>query len=424
MRAVWILLGILVAILAAVMVFAPDLFESDPVDREPNPSQVVTQPVTTQDQNRQVDTGGYFSPDVMPFSDRLLRQLKVPAGFSVNVFAHGLGMPSMMTVTPDGAVYVTRPNRNDVVVLLDTDQNGTADVMKPVIRDIPWVYGIDHYQNKIYWATTDAIYSAVRHKPDQLGKAVKVIADLPMGGINPDRNIAFGPDGLMYVSVNSKWNADVDKDPIYATVVQCRPDGTNRRIYATGLGKTVGMDWNPSTGQLWGVEQGSDWTGKDFPEEELNRIDPGVNYGWPWCYGKQVVDPMNPTFPVVGKKNISDKAAYCKTTRGAVIAYQAHSGPIDFLFYGGGQFPAEYRGDAFVALHGSIFRKEPVGYKVSRVRFKGGQAVEMVDFMTGFLVEDGKRQIAGPSGLAVAKDGALLVTDDKNGIIYRISYKK
>ncbi len=195
---------------------------------------------------------------------------------------------------------------------------------------------------------------------------------------------------------------------------------------------TIGYDWHPQTGALWGMDHGSDFRGDDVPPEELNEIKAGINYGWPICYADRVVDPLTPATPAdmglePGQSQPSmqeiSREQYCQQTEPPVLTTTAHSAPMAMQFYRGTQFPAEYRGDAFVAMRGSWNRGEPVGYEVVRVRFGAdGRPVAIDDFLTGFLNEERTRFFARPVGLALAMDGALLVSDDSDGVIYRIAY--
>ena len=245
-----------------------------------------------------------------------------------------------------------------------------------------------------------------------------MIDGLPDGGQHPNRTIAFGADGL-YISVGSSCNACRETNPEHATLLRFPPEGGKRAIFAHGLRNTIGFDWHPVTGELWGMDHGSDWRGDDEPPEELNHLQEGKDYGWPFCYANRNVDRHLVTAPE-GKS----KEDYCSATQAPALTYQAHGAPIAMIFYRGSQLPADYRGDAFVAMHGSWNRKVPSGYNVVRVRFKNRRPVQFEEFLTGFLARDGESYIGRPAGLAMAADGALLVSDDANGVIYRISYER
>jgi glucose/arabinose dehydrogenase len=181
----------------------------------------------------------------------------------------------------------------------------------------------------------------------------------------------------------------------------------------------VGFGWHPTTGDFWGLDMGSDWRGADVPPEELNRIQEGKHYGWPWCYGKQEVDLVIAQAP-----EKMSREAFCAQTEPSFMEYQAHSSPLQMVFYDGDQFPENYRNDIFVTMRGSWNRKPAVGYKVVRLHFdKNGEPEQFEDFITGFLTEDGNAFRARLVGIAVAHDGALLFGDDTNGTIYRVVYQ-
>jgi glucose/arabinose dehydrogenase len=222
----------------------------------------------------------------------------------------------------------------------------------------------------------------------------------------------------LYVSVGSPCNACSFENREYATILQIQPDGSSRVIFAEGLRNTIGWGWHPETGQMWGMDHGSDWRGDDQPPEELNLLNQGNNYGWPHCFADRQVDPYLAS-PPPGMT----KAEFCAQSVGPALTYQAHSAPIGMVFYTGEQFPEMYRNDAFVAMRGSWNRQQPVGYKIVRIDFdEAGQPVAFEDFVTGWLIEDGQAQFGRVAGLLVLQDGSLLIAEDTNGMIYRVSY--
>ncbi len=359
-----------------------------------------------------------FVPQQRPFKPEYLRQLRLPPGFHINVFAEGLQNPRMMAVGGDDTVYVTQPRAGTVLSLKDADRDGRADETQTLLSGLGDVHGITLHQGYLYLATPQSLYRLAVKDLGKVTQPTTLLSDLPVGGNHPNRTLAFGPDGYLYVSVGSSCNACVEANPEHATILRMKPDGSGRTVYAKGLRNTIGFGWHPETKEMWGMDHGSDWRGADIPPEELNRIEAGNHYGWPWCYGKQVPDEMMPGHP----PGIT-KASYCKQTQPAVLAHQAHSSPIAFLFYTGSRFPADYRNDAFQVFRGSWNRKPAVGYKLSRIHFKNGQPERFEDFLTGFLVEGGQAQFARIAGLTMTKDGDLLLSDDQNGMIYRITYR-
>jgi glucose/arabinose dehydrogenase len=367
-------------------------------------------------QQEQAVVGHAVRPARRDFSESFLNQLRVPAGFRVGVFARGLTNPRMMAVAPDGTVYVTDRDKGEVVALTDRDGDGRSDGTRIVVPNLARVHGITIHQNRLYLATIKEVYVADL-KPDGTASAPRMlIRDLPDGGQHDNRTIAFGRDGMLYISVGSTCNDCEEPNKEHATILRAKSDGNARTIFARGLRNTIGWGWHPVTSEMWGMDHGSDWRGDDLPPEELNGIVEGSDYGWPYCYGERRVDPTR------DNPKGTTKEAYCARTLPSTLTYQAHSAPIGMVFYTGSQFPPEYRNDAFVAMRGSWNRRPPTGYKVVRLRFKNGNPASFEDFLTGFLIEGGQAHFGRLAGLAVARDGSLLVADDSNGIIYRVSY--
>jgi glucose/arabinose dehydrogenase len=313
-------------------------------------------------------------------------------------------------------VYVTRPMPGDVLRFIDEDADGVAEDTVQVASDLPRVHGIAFREDEVFLATDKQIFRGMVTETGDFEALTEIVADLPDGGQHPNRTLGVGGDDLLYVSIGSSCNACAETNPEHATLLQMELDGSMRSVFARGLRNTIGFGWHPDTGDLWGMDHGSDWLGNDSPPEELNRLEPGNDYGWPYCYGKQEIDPVIQDPPEM------TKAAYCAATVASTLEHQAHGAPIGMAFYGGEAFPEEYQGDAFVALHGSWNRFPPTGYGVVRITFDNGEPTAIQDFVTGFLIEDGAAQFGRPAGIAVAGDGALLFSDDDNGVVYRVVY--
>ena len=253
-----------------------------------------------------------------------------------------------------------------------------------------------------------------------MGEKTQIISDLPDAGQHEDRTLAFGPDGRLYLSVGSTSNTSNEPNPENATMLVASPDGKSRKIFASGLRNTIGFDWNPVTHKLYGMDMGIDWQGDDHQREELNHIQDGHRYGWPYVYENGIFDPQH-----LPQEKGYTLDAWRKESTSPDLTYTAHASPIGFLFYTGSQFPAEYKNDAFVAFHGSWNRAVPSGYEVVRVHFDAaGRPVSMTPFVTGFVTKQNGKwgQFGRPCGLAQMPDGSLLVSDDTEGVIYRISY--
>lgn len=362
--------------------------------------------------------GTNMEPEKRSPTPENIAQLQASAGFGVSVFGQGLGNVRMMAQAEDGTVYVTRRMQGDVLALRDEDGDGMADAPVTVVSGLDSVHGILIDGDQIYLATPTTIYAGSLAADGTAQDLTALVNDLPAGGQHPNRTMAFGPDGLLYVSVGSPCNACGIDDQEYATILQLQPDGSSRTIFAEGLRNTIGWGWHPETGEMWGMDHGSDWRGDDQPPEELNLLTQDSNYGWPYCFADQQVDPY-----IASPPQGMTQAEFCAQSVGPALTYQAHSAPIGMVFYTGDQFPETYHNDAFIAMRGSWNREQAVGYKIARLDFdEAGQPVAFEDFVTGWLIEDGKAQFGRVAGLLVLQDGSLLISEDTNGMIYRVSY--
>jgi Raf kinase inhibitor-like YbhB/YbcL family protein len=363
--------------------------------------------------------GHVLEPKQLEPTEERLARLHLPDGFEIGVFARDLINPRMLAVAADGTIYVTRRAVGDVVMLRDEDGDGKADTQRTVASR-PMMHGIAIEGDTVYLATVTEVYRAKILKDGTLGPLERIIDDLPAGGQHPNRMIVVGPDNNIYISVGSTCNACAETDPEHATILRVEPDGSSRKIFASGLRNTIGYGFHPETGELYGMDHGIDWLGDSEQGEELNHIVEGHKYGWPYVFADS---KFNPQDEPPGGISMAEWAAQSTEP---VALYTPHAAPMQLAWYTGGQFPAEYRDDAFVAMRGSWNRKPPSGYEVLRIRFEDGEPVALEPFVTGFLMETedgGWGHLGRLSGLAMAADGSLLLVDDTNGVIYRISYK-
>lgn len=359
-----------------------------------------------------------FKPAKVDATPERVQALKVPSGFQVRSLAQGLQNPRIIAVGPDGRIYVSRRDQGDVLLLEDANEDGALDAEPKVVFSRPGAHGLAIANGQLYVATANDVYRAPIRPDGTLGPEERIINDLPDGGQHPNRTLAFGPDGMLYISVGSSCNACNETNPEHAALLRSSPNGKSRSIFASGLRNTIGFAWDPKTGELWGMDHGIDYLGNDEQPEELNRIQKGKKYGWPHIWGKDGVNPQSTPPGQISKQQ------WAATSEPMVLGYTAHAAPMQMLFYTGQQFPAAYRGDAFVTMRGSWNRKPASGYEVVRVRFDAGKPVAFEPFLTGFLVDNGQAHIARPVGLAMTKGGALLVGDDANGVIYRVTYSQ
>jgi glucose/arabinose dehydrogenase len=346
-----------------------------------------------------------------------IAQLRAPDGFKVNVFARDLKNARVVAVAPNGDVYVSRRDQGDVLLLKDANNDGRADGPPTVVASRAGAHGLAIRDGKFYLITVKEIFSADILADGKLGPLKMLLGDLPDAGQHANRTMAFGPDGMLYVSVGSTCNACNESSAESATLLRGSPDGKSRVIFASGLRNTIGFDWHPVTGELWGFDNGIDFLGDDQQPEELNRIEYGKKYGWPHVFGK---DGLNPQSTPPGEIT---KEQWRAQSVPMAAGYTAHAAPMQLVFYRGGSFPKEYVGDAFVTMRGSWNRKPASGYEIVRVRFKDGLPSDVQPFLSGFLSDGGRTHFGRPMGLAEAKDGSLLMADDANGVIYRVAYQ-
>jgi glucose/arabinose dehydrogenase len=365
---------------------------------------------------------------------------RAPPGFTVDLFASGLDAPRVIRTAPNGDVFVAE-SRAGRVRIFPAGRSGAPEAPGAVFAEgLPQVFGIAFYPSGpnpgfVYVATPGAVwrfpYSSGDVKASTRPQAV--VRDLPSGGEHWTRDIAFSADDkTMFVSVGSATNdGEGDPDPNVAgsaadpvgaafgedrrraDVLAFDPDGTHERVFATGLRNCSGLAVQPVGGALWCAVNERDGLGDDLPPDYATAVSGGAFYGWPWYYIGDHQDPRHD-----GER--SDLAG--RVTPPDVL-FQPHSAPLGIAFYHGGQFPSEYRGDAFVAFHGSWNRRPRTGYKVVRIRMKDGKPFGAYeDFLTGFVATD--EDVWGrPVDVTETNDGALLVTDDFGGAIWRVTFR-
>lgn len=355
------------------------------------------------------------SPIDLPEDDALAAMLAAPDGVRVQVFARDLINPRMLAISEAGRLYATRRSVGDVVMLKDEDGDGQAEEVVTVAARAG-MHGIAFAGDKVYLATVNDVYTADVAQDGTFGPLTRIINDLPDGGQHPNRTMGIGPDGMLYISAGSTCNACAETNPESATILRAQPDGSSRTIFAKGLRNTIGFDWQPGSGQLWGMDHGIDWLGDEVQIEELNLIRQGANYGWPYVYGMGEFNPQD------NPPNGISLETWAEMSTNPSLGHTAHAAPMQMVFYDGAMFP-EWQGDALVAMRGSWNRRPPSGYEVVRIDFERGQPVGIQPLLTGFLVQKGENwgYLGRLAGIAVAPDGAIFVADDDRGVIYRLS---
>ncbi|MBC7844073.1 MAG: sorbosone dehydrogenase family protein [Gemmatimonadaceae bacterium] len=338
-------------------------------------------------------------------------KLTVPEGFKVTKYA-SVANARAMIVAPDGSVYVSTPGRNAIVRLLDLNTDGVADTAVVVLTGLDRPHGMAFHNGRFFVANTGGV---VRFALDAQG--IPTGAPEQLNRYDPGKNhwtrsIVFGADNKMYVSIGSTCNLCVETAPERAAVMQYDENGQNGRVFSRGLRNAVGMAVNPVTKQIWVTQHERDNLAPDhqnLPTEELNLLSAGKDYGWPYCHGPRIPNPEY------------HDAARCAATESPALRMQAHSAPLGMTFLDKATaFPADWRGDALVAFHGSWNRDTPTGAKVVRVRVRNGKPVSYEDFITGWQGETGARW-GRPVDFAVLRDGSVLVSDDAGGTIFRVT---
>jgi glucose/arabinose dehydrogenase len=341
--------------------------------------------------------------------------LEVPQGFTIEEVARGLERPRFMALDGDGSLLYGSDSASEVVRLRDFDGDGFYETRQTVAGGLPYVHSVAVIDGQLYAASETKIVRLSEFSPEGPARRVETVIDNLPGGSRDlyghrTRTIERGPDGKLYISVGSSCDVCSEDTPLRAALLRANLDGSGLELFASGLRNTVGFDFQPGTGAIWGVDMGRNNVGDAQPPEELNRIEQGRSYGWPRCTGSDVVSP-----------EFNDPGA-CQAQTPPVLTFPAHWAPLGLRFYDAYGFPPSYIGDAFVAFHGSAAdqTKQRVGYRVVRVRFRNGQPVGYEDLVRGWAVGD---TVWGrPAGLLVAPDGSVLISDDGGGRIYRLRY--
>ena len=342
---------------------------------------------------------------------------QVPPGFTVSVFARGLKEPRWLAVAPNGDVFVSNSSAGQVVVLPAGNLENGLPSREVFAESLNLPFGIAFHDDYVYIASTNEVVR-LRYDPrtsKRLGPAERVM-ELPGLGYNQHwtRSIAFSADRKhLFASIGSKTNISIESDPRRAAVVVADPDGSNSRIYATGLRNAVGLAINPQTGDLWATVNERDNLGDDVPDDFLTRVIDGGFYGWPYSYlGGHVDDRVANRPDLVARAIVPD------------LVLGAHVAPLQFAFYEGHQFPDSYRLGAFISEHGSWNRRRRARYQVLFVPFRDGRpAGNPRPFLTGFVADAAGSNVYGRVvGVATLPDGSLLVSDDGTGTIWRIGH--
>lgn len=361
--------------------------------------------------------GASKSVDAQPYVGETgtLKRLRVPPGFSSNVFAAGLQSPRSLAVAPNGDVFCVESYQGRISILRDRDNTGRSEDKFTFATGLKLPYGIAFFGDYLYVANTDSVVR-FRYESGQTeakGEPETVLEGIPHGGRKNHwtRNLAFSPDGkTMFVTVGSKTNDEAEEEP-RGTIIACDPDGKNAHTFVRGTRNPVGVAFRPGTSEMWITCVERDFLGDDLVPDFVTRVDEGDDFGWPQFY---IGNNRAPRF----------KSAPMRKVRVPDVLIQAHSVPLGLTFGTKTNFPAAYRDDLFVAMRGSTNRKVRSGYMIGRIRFVNGRRTPgYEEFTTGWIPDRKKEMVYGrPVGLAVGKDGSLLISDEAGHRIWRVSY--
>jgi glucose/arabinose dehydrogenase len=342
-----------------------------------------------------------------------LKDIKLPPGFEISVYAGNVPNARSLTLSPKGTLFVGSLKEGKVYAVVSQAGETEAKKIFTVAQGLNMPNGVAFRNGALYVAEVNRVlrYDDIESHLPNPPKPVTVNDQFPKDRHHGWKFIAFGPDGLLYVPVGAPCNICEPDQNRYALISRLKADGTGTEVFARGIRNTVGFDWHPVTKELWFTDNGGDNLGDDVPPDELNHAPKqGLNFGYPYCHGGDIPDPQ------FGKKRSCSEFILPAQKLGPHVA------ALGMRFYTGSMFPAEYRNQIFIAEHGSWNRSTPIGYRITIVQLENGKAVSYKPFAEGWLQ---RGQAWGrPVDVLVMPDGALLVSDDEAGAIYRIRYKK
>jgi glucose/arabinose dehydrogenase len=361
-----------------------------------------------------VNVGGVNFPlESDPLDPALVGQrITVPEGFAIGIYAE-VDNARVLRFTKKGDLLVATPNLDKIeLVQRDENSDGKADGRRVLLEGLSGPNGLDFFEGWLYVAETDSIGRVkFDHELGQtVGEYERVVTGLSGGENHWKKTLRFGPDGLMYVTMGSSCNACIEEDERRAAMVRYSPDGSNEEIFARGLRNSAGFDWSPLDGQIYATDNGRNMLSDEFPSCELNLVEQGNHYGWPYANGDKVADPD------FGDGN----EGIINASIAPAFNFDPHNAPLGISFVQGDPLPKEYQGAAIVALHGSWNRSEKDGYKVVSLHWDDDGQIKSKDFVKGFLVDD--NVVGRPAEIAQGPDGAIYISDDYAGVIYRVAY--
>lgn len=346
-----------------------------------------------------------------PLKGLQLDAIKLPPGFNISVYTDSVPAARSMTLGDAGTLFIGTRGEGKVYAVPDRNGDRRADEVIVLAEGLNSPNGVAFRQGALYVAEInrilrfDDIETRLKDPPEPVVVSDRFPSDTHHGW----KYIAFGPDGFLYVPVGAPCNICERTDPRYASIMRLKPDGSQLEIFSRGVRNTVGFDWHPQTGVLWFTNNGRDWMGDELPPDTLHRAPvKGLHFGFPYCHAGDIPDPE------------FGAGHRCEDFAPTAIKLGPHVAALGMKFYTAARFPARYRNNIFIAEHGSWNRSIPIGYRVTRVILDGDRAVQYEVFAEGWL--QGDSAWGRPVDILVTPDGALLVSDDRAGAIYRIDY--
>lgn len=338
--------------------------------------------------------------------------ITLPPGFQISIYASGIEGARSLTLGENGVVFVGSRDAGRVYALVDERGDGAKVSVITVASNLDTPNGVAFYKGSLYVAEVSRIlrYDHIMHNLSQPPAPVTVVDNFPRERHHGWKFIAIGPDEKLYVPIGAPCNICASEDERFASIMRMNLDGSAMELFARGVRNAVGFDWDPRTGELWFTDNGRDWLGDNLPPDELNHAPiQGMHFGYPYYYGDNAADPEFKEQPLASPPLLP------------AMKLGAHVAPLGMRFYTGAMFPEEYRNQIFIAEHGSWNRTSPVGYRISLVRLQDGKPVSYEAFAQGWL--QSVNAWGRPVDVLVMPDGALLVSDDRANVVYRISYK-
>ena len=353
--------------------------------------------------------------------DTFLEKIVLPDGFKIEIYASDVENARSMTVSPSGTVFVGNRKSDNVFALIDENKDGKVDkkyLITDKLKNMP--NGVAFHEGDLYVAEVNKIwvFKDIENKLKLIDEngfypedPILITDDFPSDKHHGWKYIAIGPDNKLYVPVGAPCNICESRDEIYSTITRMDLDGSNREIYVRGVRNTVGFTWNKETGEMWFTDNGRDMLGDNYPPCELNKVTkPDQHYGYPYCHGGDISDP-----------EFGSKYA-CEDFIKPMQNLGPHVAPLGLKFYDGDMFPEEYKGDIFIAEHGSWNRTKKIGYRITRVKIKDNKSVGYEPFISGWLEKDINDAWGRPVDIVILKDGSMLISDDYANVIYRVTY--